>query len=106
MTTTPNTPAQLVAMNGQPQTPYQRTPVQQAMDALSPDNGGNLGDLQAVAEICIQILKDCAKSHSEEEHDDECSFPEAAAQFHVDLCAAEALLERVGYIGMNDEEDI
>ena len=92
-------------MNEQPQTPYQRTPVQEAMEALSPDNGGNLGDLQAVAEICIEILKQCAKDHSEEEHDDDCDFAEAAAQFHVDLCAAEALLERVGYIDMNNQED-
>ena len=104
MTTTPNSPAELVAMNDEPSCPYERSAVQAAMEALSPDQA-NLGDIQAVAEICISILKDCAKEHSEEEHEEGCDFPAIAGKMYHDLCGAEALLERCGYIAMNDEED-
>ena len=101
MTRTPNTAAELIALNNQePATPYDRPQVEAAMQALSPVNGGNLGDLQAVAELCISILKDCAKADSEDLDDPE--FAEMACKFHTDLCAAEALLDRVAYIAINE----
>ena len=101
MTCTPNTAAELIALNSKESTgPFDRPQVEAAMKALSPANGGNLGDLQAVAELCLSILKDCAKADSEDLEDPE--FAEVAAEFHTSLCAAEALLDRVGYIAINE----
>lgn len=101
MTATPSTPAELFAMNDKPETPYDRPVVEAAMKALSPDNGGTLGDLQAVAEICISILKSAAK---EDSNDDDKEWAEISAQMHDDLRIAETFLEKVAYIHMNDED--
>ena len=107
MTDTPNTPQELVDMNERDFfDPYKRPAVLAAMKCLQPSEA-NLGDLQAVAEICIEILKDCAKDHAEDS--DNTEFACCAQSAHTNLLAAEALIERVGYIHMNnparDEEE-
>ena len=107
MTDTPNTPKELVDMNDPaPFDPYRRPAVLAAMHCLQPSEA-NLGDLQAVAEICIEILKDCAKDHAESS--DNTEFACCARACHTNLVAAEALMERVKYIQMNnplrDEEE-
>lgn len=102
MTTTPNTPAELLAMaNNQPETPYDRDVVVAAMEALSPDNGGNLGDLQAVAEICLSILKASAKDEMNDDEDPE--FAEIMTEVYSDLKIAETFLERAPFIAINND---
>ena len=106
MTTTPNTAAELIALNNQePVNPYTRAQVEAAMQALAPENGGNLGDLQAVAEICLDILINCATQHVEEYKTEDPEFAQGVAEDLCRLKVANDMLEGCAYIHMNDDDD-
>ena len=84
--------------------PYTRPAVKAAMLALDPANGGNLGDLQAVAEICLDILMSCASEHIEEYKTEDPEFSQGAAEDLCRLKVANDLLEGCAYIHMNDPD--
>ena len=100
--TIPNTPAELLNLNEQPRTPYNRPQVEAAMELLQPSNGANLGDLQAMAEICISIMKDVAQADSEDDSDAE--WQQIASETLCNLKIAETFLEKSPYIAMNDDD--
>ena len=97
--TTPNTPAELAAMSKNPKdkSPYQNPLVLKAMDCINPDKGGNLGHVQVVAEMCLELLRAqyCVVANnleiSKEERDH-------AMQMAVRLSAAELSVEAAHFI--------
>ena len=105
MTDTPNTVSELLSINeaSKDDNPYDRAPVNAAMDALLPINGGNLGDIQAVAELCLHILQSCAEDDAAEDDDQE--WRQIMAETNCNLKIAQGFLEKSPYIAMNDEEE-
>ena len=104
MNVTPNTVNELLSINEQPDpnSAFEREPVKAAMDALLPENGGNLGDLQAVAELCLDILKSCAEDDAANDEDKE--WRQIMSETVCNLKIAETFLEKSPFIAMNDEE--
>ena len=94
MTQTPNTPAELVALQ-------RKDPIQAAMSALSPGAGGNLGHIQVVAQICIEIMQEAATDFAQDEDCADCAerFRLTAAE----LTAALALVERAPFHAINED---
>ena len=103
MTRTPDTPAELAAMATEPATPYNRPVVEEAMAALDPDNGANAGDLQAVAERCIDLLK-CIAANDLERHSKHCDVVPVIREALWNLEASERFLEECPFICMNDND--
>ena len=102
--TIPNTPAELIAANNQPpSTPYNRPAVQAVMDLLYKDPESNVGDFQAVAELCIDFLKEVV-SNDLERHAEHCCAVKVIKEALHNLEAAEHFLEQVPLISMNDPE--
>ena len=96
---TPNTPAELAAMSENPKdkSPYRDPLVMKAMDCIDPGKGGNLGHVQAVAEVCLEVLRaqysavaSNPKNHPEDR--------EQAQRMAVMLSAAEIAVESVHFI--------
>ena len=104
MTSTPNTPAELAALAQEPNTPYNRPAVRAAMDCLIENDESNAGDFQAVAELCIDFLKNVAYSDLER-HADHCCVTPVIRKAIFNIEAAEEFLQRVPIIGMNAEDE-
>ncbi len=102
----PNTPAELAAMNEDcgGSNVYFNDLVREAMQVISPDNGGTLAHVQAVAEICISALRDIYEiSARDESLDDDIRF--YSAQMIQKLVAAEALVEDCHHIDSYETPD-
>ena len=92
MTTTPNTPAELVALRDNPKDCYSTKWVNNAMAALHPSTGASAGDAQATIECLIERLKDWLASEIKSaEADGECSC--WMQKCFRDLSMAETLIE-------------
>ena len=100
---TPNTVSELLAINEDQVdvTAYERPQVKEAMDVLLPENGGNLGDVQAVAELCMHILQQCAEDYAVNDEDEE--WRRIMAETNCNLKIAQGFLEKSPFIGMNEE---
>lgn len=89
-----------MALNKEDPNPFLRAQVQAAMAAISPSAGGHLGDVQAVAEICLHILRVNAAEEIEANQDD-VEWVEIMTDTSEDLRIAETFLEKAPYIGMH-----
>ena len=102
MNNTPNTVSELLAINEPEKNAYDREAVGIAMDALLPENGGNLGDVQAVAELCLHILQSCAADEAANDEDPE--WRKLMTEVNCNLKIAQGFLEKSPFIAMNEEE--
>ena len=104
--TTPNTVSELVARNEQPECPYCRPVVRETMDFLTEDERTNAGDIQAVAELCIDLLKTIAAGDLERHHE-HCEVADLIKEALRNIEAAEHFIEKAPFINMNaDAEEV
>jgi len=72
--------------------PFETKAVAAAMTALNPNNGGTIGDVQAVAELCLDLLADFTAREVEESKGDDAEYSQLMGEV---LCRLKVAIDMV-----------
>ena len=90
-------------MSDKPSNPYESPAVAKAMAAISPESGGRISDVQAVAELCLSILTDFSDREAKDGLEGDPEYGQLMAEVTCKLKVAAELVEAAPYLSVDCE---